>query len=69
LGLQTVTWGHGDRHVSDPAAARLEILQCLPSFSQIGGEFWGTTPSGLEYRAYLLPGGRLHIGTYYYHGR
>ena len=64
-GLQTVTWGHGDRHVSDPAAARLEILQCLPPFFQIWGPFSGLTPSGLQFRAYPLSGGRLHIGTYF----
>ncbi|MEZ0168625.1 RHS repeat-associated core domain-containing protein [Microvirga sp. TS319] len=66
-GLQsiTVTWGHGDRHVSNPMAARAEILQCLPNLGDAWGPFWGRTPN-YEYRAYLRPNGILHIGTYYY---
>lgn len=59
-----VVWGHGDRHVSDPAGARLEILQNLPPASQIGGPFFGITPNYI-YRAFPLPNGDLNIGTYY----
>ena len=60
-----VIFGHGDRHVLDPLAARQEILQNLPPASQIGGPFWGRTPN-YEYRAFPLPNGDLNIGTYYY---
>ena len=60
-----VTFGHGARHVEDPAAAESEILQNLPNPAEIGGPFWGITPNYI-YRAYPLPNGDLNIGTYYY---
>jgi RHS repeat-associated protein len=60
-----VVWGHGDRHVSDPVAARAEILQRLPPLQQIGGPFWGKTQN-YQYRAFPLPNGDVNIGTYFY---
>lgn len=62
---QQVHWGHGDRHVSDPAAARAEILGNLPPLNIICRLFWGQTQNYL-YRAYLLPNGDVNIGTYFY---
>ncbi|MFP6562456.1 hemagglutinin repeat-containing protein [Paraburkholderia sp. B3] len=62
---QQVHWGHGDRHVSDPVAARAEILGSLPPLNIIGGPFWGQTQNYL-YRAYPLPNGDVNIGTYFY---
>jgi RHS repeat-associated protein len=66
LGLEVTFSKHGDAHVSNPAAARAEVLGCLPSPSAIWGPFYGRTPSGLIYRAFPLPGDRLNIGTFYY---
>ena len=60
----SIMWGHGDRHVDDPAATRSEILQNLPDPANIGGPFGGTTPNYI-YRAYLFPDGTINIGTYY----
>ncbi|CAM2191519.1 conserved protein of unknown function [Paraburkholderia kururiensis] len=60
-----VVWGHGDRHVSDPVAARAEILRSMPPLQDIGGPFWGKTQNYL-YRAYPLPNGDVNIGTYFY---
>ena len=60
-----VTFGHGGRHVEYPAAAEEEILNNLPNPAEIGGPFWGITPNYV-YRAFPLPNGGLHIGTYYY---
>ena len=67
LSYQTaaVTFGHGDRHVSDPAAARQEILNSFPNQSDIGGPFYGITDNYI-YRAYPLPNGNINVGTYYY---
>lgn len=64
-GLGDVTFGHGGRHVDNPAAAQEEILNNLPNPAEIGGRFWGITPN-YTYRAFPLPNGTLHIGTYYY---
>lgn len=66
LGLWKVTWGHGGRHVGDPAAAEAEILGCLPAQDDVWGDFHGITPSGMQYRAHVRGPGWLHIGTYFY---
>ncbi|WP_245644016.1 RHS repeat-associated core domain-containing protein [Paraburkholderia oxyphila] len=63
--VSEVVWGHGDRHVSDPVAARAEILQSMLPLQDIGGPFWGKTDNYL-YRAYPLPNGDVNIGTYFY---
>lgn len=60
-----ITFGHGGRHVENPAAAEEEILKNLPNPANIGGPFWGITPNYI-YRAFPLPNGNLHIGIYYY---
>lgn len=64
IRIQDITFGHGDRHVLEPDRAREESLQFLPPFNQVSGPFWGMTPHYI-YRAFPLPDGRLHIGTYY----
>ncbi|WP_175836313.1 MULTISPECIES: RHS repeat-associated core domain-containing protein [Burkholderia cepacia complex] len=58
-------WGHGDRHVSDPDAARAEIGAHLPPIGDVGGPFWGVTPNYI-YRVFPLPSGDVNIGTYFY---
>jgi hypothetical protein len=43
-------------------------IQRITRDSTIVGEFWGRVVidgARFEYRAYLLPGGRIHVGTYY----
>jgi hypothetical protein len=64
IRIQDITFGHGDRHVSEPDRAREEILEFLPPFDQVSGPFWGITPYYI-YRAFPLADGRLHVGTYY----
>ncbi|ABB08532.1 RHS repeat-associated core domain-containing protein [Burkholderia lata] len=58
-------WGHGDRHVSDPDAARAEIGAHLPPIGDVGGPFWGVTPNYI-YRVFPLPSGDVNVGTYFY---
>lgn len=60
-----LVWGHGNRHVDDPAAAQQEISENLPDPADVDGWFWGRTPN-YEYRSYPLPNGGLKVGTYYY---
>jgi RHS repeat-associated protein len=63
-----ITFGHGARHVSNPAAVEAAIRQFLaiaplvPGFNSglviVGGQTFG-------YRAYVLPSGQIHVGTYF----
>jgi RHS repeat-associated protein len=44
IQVAAVVFGHGDRHVDDPASARLEILRDIPlSGLTPGAGFWGRT--------------------------
>jgi RHS repeat-associated protein len=66
IQVAAVVFGHGDRHVDDPASARLEILRNVPSSGLTpGAGFWGRTEN-YEYRAMPLSNGNVNIGTYYY---
>jgi hypothetical protein len=67
-GPGDITFGHGARHVDDPAAVEATIRDALsrallsPGFNSgavnVNGRWY-------QYRAYLLPGGGIHVGTYF----
>jgi len=70
-----VTFGHGARHLAGTglsrkaveSALRVEVNAIKSKASSIGS-FWGRIGIGgktIEYRAFTLPDGSIHIGTYY----
>jgi hypothetical protein len=67
-GLQSFTWGHGDRHflASQRPAVRLEIQACIGSIENYfdNADFSGRTPSGVEYRG-RRRGNSIYIGTHF----
>jgi methenyltetrahydromethanopterin cyclohydrolase len=70
-----ITFGHGARHLVETDVAQgvvesaigTEIEDIVRQASRTGS-FWGRVKVGakiIEYRAYTLRSGDIHVGTYY----
>ncbi len=63
-----IIFGHGSRHVADPEAVEAAIRNALSVAPLLPGFNSGAVNAGgtwYIYRAFLLPDGRIHVGTYY----
>jgi hypothetical protein len=66
--VSDITFGHGSRHVANSEAVENAIRDALSTASLSPGFNSGAVNVGgtwYVYRAYLLPSGRIHVGTYY----
>ncbi len=71
----SITFGHGARHLSGiglPSGmverAIAAEIRSLAGRAEIAGSFWGRLAvqgQTIVYRAFVLPGKRIHVGTYY----
>lgn len=66
--VNEITFGHGSRHVANPEGVEGAIRNALSAAPLLPGFNSGTVNVGgtwYIYRAFLLPDGRIHVGTYY----
>ncbi|MEW5745818.1 MAG: FG-GAP-like repeat-containing protein [Nitrospirota bacterium] len=72
---KAITFGHGARHFAGTGLSEAAVQSAIRAQIRAAtrgatatGSFWGRVKVGgvtIEYRAYTLPSGRIHVGTHY----